>query len=161
MLDGESAEVVCAIRADGRQPAAQLLDDLAAGTWADPDVDELPDSRQASDLKRLLDLVQRIADGESYLGRGMMNYLWLGIWELKVGRLRVTFYDTDGHGNSCTTYPLFVESGWDQKNRYARPDEFGESTRLGHHFVKSGPHTSRHDMAEAEATRREDFDHDR
>lgn len=92
-----------------------------------------------------------------------MNYLREGIWEFKVSNLRLTFYDTDGFGSSCTTdVGENSERLWDGTMSYSLPEDFGELIRLGHHFPKA-PNTRKTppgDLTTATTVRKEDFEHD-
>lgn len=159
VADGEWFEVACAVLADGESsPAATLLDELERGMWADPEAEELPDERQVRDSIRLVALAESLAN-EGDLPRGTYNRLEHGIWELKVGNIRVTFYDTDGQGGFVPKYGTEVPT-WDG-HRWELPDDFDEFIRLGHTFPKTGRRTTREDLDLSESARAEDIDHDK
>lgn len=159
VADGAWYEVACAVLADGEtSPAAELLDELEAGMWADPEAAELPDERQVRDSIRLLALAESLAN-EGDLPRGLYNRLEKGIWELKVGNIRVTFYDTDGEGGFVPKYGTQVPA-WDGY-RWELPDDFDDFIRLGHTFAKTGKTTTRGDLARSETVRAEDVNHDK
>ena len=158
VVEGSHHIVEYAVRANGSSPASEALDELKKGMWEDPDGDTFPDKRQVSDRDRLLSLVKELADGY-VLRRGSYNHLQDGMWELKVGPTRFTFYDTDGHGSSCTLLPDQFDD-YRGKPRYEIPEEFGPIVRLGHVFSKSGEKAKKADIKMALQVREEDLSHD-
>lgn|GEM_PF-2329485 len=92
--------VECAVREDSSSPAAEFLDHLRQGMWEDdPDSSSLPDDEQVADYYKLLHKMAFLAAHGEPERRGDVNYLHSGIWEFKVARKRLAFYDTDGKGN--------------------------------------------------------------
>ena len=93
-------QVDCALRGDGTSPAAEFLEQLRQGTWEDdPDSSAIPDDEQVTDHFKLLHKMQYVASHGEPERQGDVNYLHFGIWEFKVARKRIAFYDTDGRGN--------------------------------------------------------------
>lgn len=94
-------------------------------------------------------------------GEPVKNYDYLtdGIWEFKIGPLRVTFYDTPGDGTFSPKQGIRTESHWGR--RYDFPEEFDEYVRVGHHFAKEAQRTPRKDIERAARVRQEDLSHDR
>ena len=160
VVEGPWAMFECAVCTDLTSPASQALDELAKGVFPDPEQDRYPDKRQVQDRFLLLDLMHRIAGGDDFLGTSM-NYLRDGIWELKVGAIRMSFYDTDGFGYPATT--CFTEgTGIDWKAKLL-PEDFGFLVRLGYTFGKplNVRKTRVEDLKLAELVRKEDLEHDR
>lgn len=162
VVDGAYAEIACAVRSDGTVPAMVLLEELEQGVWNDPQAVELPDERQVDDRIRLLALIEMLGeDGEIPRDTIQGGYNRLGdqgMWELKVGTIRLTFYDTDGVGGFVPKLGT-KEDTW---NGYywQLPDDFDEFIRLGFAFGKSEAKTKRDDLYEAHSVRAEDLEHD-
>jgi hypothetical protein len=160
VAEGSHAVVECAVRADGAtSPAADFLAQLGSGRWHDPQSEVEPDMRQVSLRDRLLALVEHLANGYDP-PRNMFNYLDDGMWELKVTNARLTFYDTDGRGDSVTRQAEFADD-WRGEPQARLPEDFGGIIRLGHSFAKVGQKTLRTDIDQAMRLREEDLAHDR
>ena len=92
--------VDCALREDLTSPAAEFLEHLRQGIWEeDPDSTSIPDDEQVTDYYKLLHKMRYVASHGEPERQGDVNYLRSGIWEFKVARKRIAFYDTDGQGN--------------------------------------------------------------
>ena len=161
VADGTYCEVACAVLADGvTSPASDLLDQLDEAMWPDPEVDQLPDERQTRHRSRLISLCEALADGDD-LPAGSWNALPEGMLELKVDGIRVTFYDTDGHGNYSSAAPEYTDR-WDGTRQPVLPiDDFQEHIRLGHCFPKTTQKTTMKDIQRSQQVREEDVSHDR
>ncbi len=157
VADGETYEICCALREDGSSPTSDLLDKLEEMVWPDPAATELPDEYQTSLRRRLIAHVEMLAE-EGDLPRSAYNRLQDGIWELKVGNLRVSFYDTDGKGG-FTAKDGESSPSWDGGTLHFLP-EFDENIRLGHTFAKEGQQTKSEDIEACRLTREEDLAHD-
>lgn len=145
---GTHYSIECATRKDGSSPALSMLKQLAQGMVRIPDIPP-PDTAQTAFLTDIMIFIKDIADG--YQPRnGALNYLTQGIWELKRETIRITFYDTDGLGNSHT-----------HSSREFLNVEFYPILRLGHSFVKHSSKTSHEDINQALLTRKEDIDYDK
>lgn len=158
LADGDFYQVQCAVLRDGvSAPAADLLAQLEKGVWRDPAVDRFPDEYQPTVRRRLLAEVEYLAENGEL--EGQFNRLRMGIWELKIGNLRVTFYDTPGDG---TFSPKFGEPywEWDGSQSWILPD-FDEFVRLGHCFAKDSQKTREIDIQHSIRVREEDISHDR
>lgn len=156
--DGDAYEIACAVVADGEHsPAADFIEHLAAGTWPDETV-ELPDHAQVRDLHTLKALTKMLA-GTGRLPKYAFNKLDDGIWELKVGIFRLSFYDTDGVGGYTAKEgePVFT---WDHKKEYPELPVFDDYIRLGHAFNKRTQRTETSDLQATKKVRQEDLHHD-
>ncbi len=96
---------------------------------------------------------------EGRLPKYKFNKLDNGVWELKVGIFRLSFYDTDGKGGYLPKEgdPVLT---WNQKIEYRDLPEFDEFIRLGHAFNKRGNRTDPVDIKATKRVRTEDLKHD-
>ena len=158
IADGDFHEVSVAVLSDGSSPFLGLLSELEQGLWPDPAQDEFPDSWQPKMRARLLAEFEELAD----VGEPARDYDYLtdGIWELKIGNLRVTFYDTRGDGTWNKHEGRVIDSHWAARRREF-PDDFDEFVRVGHYFAKTSQKTLARDLEEAKRVREEDLSHDR
>lgn len=101
----------------------------------------------------------RIADGLMLKCRKNYMRLDAGLWEIKLGDLRITFYDTDGVGQVCGSEISWGTSIYDS-NPWPLGD-FEEYLRLTTAFIKDSEKTPPAQLAYAKQIRREDFEHDR
>lgn len=148
------------LRADGvTAPAQILLDELAAGSWEDPGAEVLPDEYQVHLRRRLIALVEQLANEGEIWPESARNSLGDGIWEFKVEGVRLTFFDTDGVGGWVPKLGE-QESTWDGGTRWVLPN-FDEHVRLGHAFPKVSQRTLQNDIDESRLVRQEDVSHDR
>jgi hypothetical protein len=162
-VDGRVYLVECAVCADGGSPAADFLDDLAAGMWQpDPDAVTLPDDAQLKDRDVFLAFCKQLADTGLPSFAGAVNELDHGIWEFKRGAKRLSFYDTPGDGSFEPKYRIddFRYSNHPQEDYWWFPD-FDDFIRLGHAFPKTGQKAGQLNIDETLRVRREDLEHDR
>jgi hypothetical protein len=156
--DGDVYEIACAVEADGvSSPAVNFIDRLGSGTWPDPTA-ELPDYAQLRDLDHFKALTKMLAM-EGRLPKYKFNKLDDGVWEIKVGIFRLSFYDTDGVGGYVPKEGDPVVT-WEQKTEYRELPDFDEFIRLGHPFNKYGWKTEPADLAATKQVRTEDLKHD-
>lgn len=134
----------------------ELLEMLEGQVWPNPNVTDLPDEYQATQRRRLLALLQMVADGEP-LPANSVNYLRDGIWEFVVSDLRVTFYGTEGDGTVDMKTPaprgFWTNAEFD--------GDYAPIIRVGHYFAKTTQKTPEKDIQEAIRVRDEDLAHDR
>jgi hypothetical protein len=99
VASGDWYTIRCAVMADGKSPAREFLDELNAGHWLDG-IQKLKDrpEDQIADSAQFLARMEVFADTGELEGRHQINCLSQGIWEFKVGRKRLSFYDTSGAG---------------------------------------------------------------
>ena len=147
-------EVTYGRRADGVCPSKDLLDQL--------ELDQLSGFQGGlSIFDVLMDLIDAIAAGEQ-IPASRYNYLDDGMWELKPkGKLRATFYDTDGLGHYT---PKRGDRRWStgegkERNFYVETEK-DTCIRLGHWFVKSGRTTAQSDLDASFDLRDEDLTYD-
>jgi hypothetical protein len=160
--EGESYVVECAVRADGSKPAQAFLELLQSNALEDdPDAAEEPDE-QVNDYAWFIRAIAHLADHGEPLYQTAVEYLRGGIWELKHGSKRITFWDTDGAGDYIPK-PKIVDSRDPESagGDYWYFPNFDEHIRLGHSFLKSGQTTTPEDLQAASNTREEDLSHDR
>jgi hypothetical protein len=154
-----------AVLADLTSPSLVAITQMEAGEWEeDPDVEEIPDDAQMTQAQRLRAGIEFFADyGYPQNSFCTINALRDGIWEFKKGRIRVSFYDTDGAG------------GWTPKGKHIDransddPDDeqfwwlprFDDMIRLGHCFGKTTQVTEEEDIEMTLRVRLEDTAHDR
>lgn len=157
---GQWCEVRCAVDASLESPAAEFFDELKTGYWDDPEVDDLPDERQVKEYYRFLALCKRLANGEDLEDWLSYNRLEDGVWELKVGIMRLAFYDTDGEGGFT---PKMGErhDEFDGRIKWLIPEDFDEHIRLANSFAKTGAKAPPEEIDRAKVIRGEDLDHDR
>lgn len=157
IADGDFHEVAAAVRADGSVPFIDLLTQLEQGMWQDPLVEEYPDEYQPKMRSRVLAEIEHLADyGEPARD---YDYLTEGIWEFKIGNLRVTFYDTPGDGTFTPRLGERNEGHW-VRHRRQFPEDCDEFVRVGHCFVKTSQKTRQTDLGEAKRVREEDLKYD-
>lgn len=158
---GEYGRVACAMDASMESPADTFLDQLKTGYWDDPEVEELPDKRQVKEYYRFLALCKKLADGDDFEDWTSYNRLGTeGIWELKVGIMRLAFYDTDGRGNWTPKSGERMD-GYDGRTKWLIPLDFDFDIRLANSFPKLGAKTPPEEILRAKQIRNEDVNHDR
>lgn len=156
-VDGRFHEIAYALRADGTsEPGWDLMTQLENKRWPDG---RRSDDHQPNLRRRLLAIIQYLAENGEIDSRGSYNSLGNGLWELKVEDIRLTFYDTDDQGS------------WDPKlgesvsvmgrNVWILPEDFEVFIRLGLWFEKVDNRALPSDIDEAHQVRMEDIDHDR
>lgn len=158
---GKYGQVACAVDATMASPADTFLDELKTGYWDDPKVKKRPDKRQVREYHRFLVLCKKIADGEDLEDWLSYNRLGTeGIWELKVGIMRLAFYDTDGKGNWTPKLGEKVKD-FDGSNKWLIPMDFDFFIRLANSFPKTDAKTPPEEILRAIEIRKEDVNHDR
>lgn len=160
IADGVYAEVSCAVDASLESPAAVFFDELKSGTWDDPLTDDLPDERQVREYYRYLALCKKLANGDDLEDWLSYNRLDDGVWELKVGIMRLALYDTAGNGTFTPKYGERYEQ-FDGKVKWLLPLDFDEFIRLANSFAKSSDRTPPEEIEKSLQLRREDLHHDR
>lgn len=156
--------VECAVRADGSSPAQDYLRAMQAGARTeDPNYRPPADPEQIHDYHKLKAKIEHLGYYGDPGAASEVNHLEDGIWELKHGVRRLTYWDTPGDGtftpkpriDDATTLPP------DQQGRswwwYPRMDAV---LRLGCAWDKSGRTAPQEQIAEALEMRREDANHD-
>lgn len=156
---GKYGQVACAVDASLASPADVFLEELKTGYWDDPEVEKLPDERQIKEYYRFVALCKKLANGEDLEDWLSYNRLEDGIWELKVGIMRLAFYDTDGKGG-WTPKPGEKHEQFDGKVKWLIPMDFDFYLRLANSFPKTGAKTPPEEILRAKKIRDEDVDHD-
>lgn len=159
--EGDWYEVSCAVRADGiSSPVAEFLEALKERKWT-PGADESSDmvlDEQVKDYQWFVAKLEYFADYGEFPQNGNWNQLMNGIWEIKRGAIRVSFFDTDGHGNYSPKIVARVHTGG---GGYCPLPEFDDYVRLGTVFLKGSGKTPPSEIDLAEKVREEDLAHDR
>jgi hypothetical protein len=157
---GQYGQVACAVDASLESPAAVFLDQLKTGYWEDPEVEKLPDERQVKEYYRFITLCKKLANGEDLDDWLSYNRLGTdGLWELKVGIMRLAFYDTDGKGG-WTPKLGELEEEFDGSVKWLIPLDFDFYIRLANSFPKTGAKTPPEEILRAREIRKEDVNHD-
>ncbi|MDD1477070.1 hypothetical protein [Arthrobacter sp. H16F315] len=156
---GEYGQVACAVDASLESPADVFLDELKTGYWDDPEVDVLPDERQVKEYYRFVALCKKLAKGEDLEDFLSYNRLNDGIWELKVGIMRLAFYDTNGKGGWTPKLGDRHEE-FDGNVKWLIPMNFDFYLRLANSFPKTGAKTPPEEILRALQIRKEDVNHD-
>jgi hypothetical protein len=160
LANGDYYAVECAVRADGiTSPVAQLLHDLRQRRWVPRDGQPAVAADEQVHLYAwFLAEIEYFAETGRLHRRGEWNQLRDGIWEFKHHDVRISFYDTDGHGHY---EPKIVEREPFAGGGYFPLPEFDERIRLGTAFEKLTPKTPEHELRLARQIRQEDLAHDR
>ncbi|HKS98463.1 MAG TPA: hypothetical protein VJT31_02945 [Rugosimonospora sp.] len=163
MADGERHIVECAVAEDGGSPAATFLDQLACGTWVeDPDFQPPPpDDDQIDDYDKILEWCRILADEGVPPYRTAVNYLGSGIWEFKLGRKRISFFDTPGDGTYSEKVRIDDRSLADTDDDYRWFPNLDERVRLGYVFPKLGEKAGQRNIDRCRQVREEDVNHDK
>ena len=159
--DGNIYEVACAVRADGvTSPVDQFLNQLEGRAWRQEtgETSTLNADEQYSAYEWVLAAIEFFAEHGEFHHRGNYNYLYEGIWEIKRYDLRISFYDTDGHGGYEPK--MGVRSVYGGGGGFPLPD-FDEYIRLGTVFEKTAARAPREELDLAAVIREEDLAHDR
>lgn len=137
---------------------------MAAGTWEeDPNLESIPDDAQIRQTEKLRTGIEWFAEHgypvTSYCG---VNELWDGIWEFKLGQVRISFYDTDGLGGYTPKRRIrdIRDSEYPDGDFWWLPN-FDPDLRVGHCFGKTTQKTEESDIAATLQVREEDLEHDR
>lgn len=143
---------------DGQtSPASDVLDQLEAQAWDNPNSPELPDDRQIELHDTLFAICEDFAEWGEPADLRDINQLPYGIWEFKTGWLRAAFYDTDGMGNHEPKVTQFSLRNQD-------PDElpiFWKHLRLTICMSKTQQTAEQKQLAFARQVRAEDLQHDK
>jgi hypothetical protein len=156
--------IECAVRSDGTSPALEFLDALEAGEWdADPEHVPPEDEEQIHDYEMMLAKIDHIGvEGCPDTGTSV-NYLNDGIWEIKHGRRRLSYWDTPGDGTFSPKEKV------DDRRTIIGPEhcifwwypKMDQILRLGCAWPKVGQLAPVLSIADAKAIREEDCAHDR
>lgn len=153
---GDQFAVECAVRTDLSSPVSDFLDTVQVGT-ADH-VEDLEPDEQIEWFDWFTAACEALADNGTLPHRQDHNQLLDGIWEIKHGVLRVSFFDTDGTGEyepliDYDSYSRFTTRPW--------PEDFCYYLRLTTAFEKTTPKTPPAEIELAKTVRTEDLEHDR
>ncbi len=167
LVRGRRHTIFPAIRADSTEPAIIFLDELRRKVWR-PDSDHTPgsgwpDDQQETDHHSMMELLRRYADRGTGFKLKDINRLDHGIWEFKIRRKRLSYYDTDGHGNTSDRPKLQHPSQCTRGQLdpcWFVPD-FDRQIRVGHAFPKRTDQTLKSDIHETLQVREEDLRRDR
>lgn len=152
-----------AVRAGGSEPAKKFLDLLKEGMWEDdPDSESIPDDEQIKDWAKLLDKIRYFASHGEPERKDDVNSLQDGLWEFKVARKRLVFFDTPGDGTYDAKGKVRnrVDSAHPESPMWWVP-EFDEYLRLANYWPKTDQTADPLDIEEGRKIREEDLDHDR
>ena len=159
--DGDAYLVECAVRADGiTSLVADFLDQLKEKTWSPESdgTDPIEPDEQLKAYTWLLAKIAYFADEGDFPSIGNRNQLMNGIWEIKRWHIRITFYDTDGHGSYTPKITQKIHTGG---GGYFPLPDFDPYIRLGTVFTKTTQKTPHEELDFAEQIRKEDLAHDR
>jgi len=134
------------------------MDALKEGSWAPDEPAPLHADDQVKLRSLLLAAIRYFADNGEFHGNGDYNQLLRGIWEIKRWHIRITFFDTDGHGNYTPKTSERIHTGG---GGYCPLPDFDEYIRLGTVFEKTTSQTPRHQIDAANQIRDEDLAHDK
>jgi hypothetical protein len=156
IADGDYFAVECAVRSDLSSPVVDFLADVARGGWHESR--ELEPDEQVDWHHWFIAACELLANTGHLPHRDAHNQLLDGIWEIKHGSLRVSFYDTDGRGNHT---PKINRDGYSRFTTRPWPEDFDEYLRLTTAFPKTGRRTPPSEIVSAQQVREEDLEHDR
>lgn len=159
---GRAYEISFAVCADGCSPAAEFLDDLAAGAWQEGIA--LGDSAldQVADADMFVAQMKRYAKTGELGGRHQINGLGRGIWEFKVGAKRLSFFDTDGLGGFTSRGPFTDQASSDRPtSKIWHMPTLERRLRLADGFPKRGQTTPSKPINWAHKIRKEDVEYDK
>lgn len=164
LTDGKYCIVEHALCGDMQSPSETAWSQMEAGEWTeDPNVDSIPDDAQISQTQKMRTGIEWFAE-HGYPSNSFctINDLRSGIWEFRLGRIRISFFDTDGAGGFDPKYRVRdrADSPYPEHDFWWLP-EFDEDLRLGHCFGKTTEKTEEDDISETLRVREEDLEHDR
>ncbi len=158
---GEFHDVEYAVEADGNLPGWEFMCALRGGTWEpDPDAENIPCDEQIVDAAKFLEMVRVLATEGLPTYQTGVNFLDDGIWEFKVGKKRLSFYDTLGDGTYTAKNRVPDTASAEDDDEFWWFPRFDRTIRLGYAFPKMGPKTEIFDLAAAARVREEDLQHD-
>ncbi|GAB4076402.1 hypothetical protein [Nostocoides australiense] len=161
VVKGAFYDVECAVAANGVAPAAVFLDELKRGIWdGDPDDHDRPSDAQIHEYDLCLSLIADLARTGEPTYATAVNYLDDGLWELKFGNKRMTFFDTPGDGTYDAKPKIRDRRDAPYGSEYWWFPDFDSTLRLGHCFTKQDQKTDATDIAAAQRLREEDLKHD-
>lgn len=138
---------------------------MVAGEWTeDPDLEDVPDDAQISQADKLRVGIEFFAEhGYPNNRYCTLNALRDGIWEFKKGRVRISFFDTDGEGNFAPKSKIQDrrEADFPDDEAHWQIPQFDPLIRLGHCFGKTTEKTEEEDIIMTLQVREEDIAHDR
>lgn len=162
--------VECAVRADGSSPAYEWLDALRRGASpGDPLYQPPEDPEQVHDYFTLLARLESLGRNGCPGKVDEAKHLEDGVWEIRYGTRRVSYWDTPGDGTYTPKYPVKDvrelpparrdgSDGWAWPYwRYPRMDAV---LRVGPGWHKTGDFAPPEKIVEALDTREEDASHD-
>ncbi len=161
--DGSTYEVRHAIRENLETPSIDALEQMARGEWTeDPELEEIPDDAQITHAQKFIAGIEFFAEyGYPNTRYCNVNSLRDGVWEFKLGSVRISFFDTDGTGAYTAKLKIRDIRDADFEDDFWWIPRFDEFLRLGHCFGKNSQVTSEQDLDTAETVRKEDLAHDR
>lgn len=157
------SSVECAVRTDCTSPAGAFVEGMMDGSYEDdPYFREPPDEDQIHDLAKMVDEFAHIGEYGYPSRMSAVNHLEDGVWEVKVGRHRLAYFDTPGDG----TYEpkLMVDdyalSGGHDDDCWRYPAMDGVLL-LTNGFAKTAQSAPQDQVQLALVIREEDVQHDR
>lgn len=163
--DGHTYEVRHALREDGSCPSLSAFTEMSEGRWEeDPDLQDVPDEAQIAHSDKFIAGIEFFAEyGYPNNRYCTVNALRGGVWEFKLGRKRVSFFDTDGRGGFLPKPKVRerTDSEFPDDDDFWWLPRFDENVRIGHCFGKNSQKTEADDLEESERVREEDVKHDR
>jgi len=146
------------MRADFTMPVSDFLDSVRAGLLDTNLAPDLEKDEQISHYNWIIAALEHLSEDGDLPGPRDYNQLKSGIWEIKRFNLRITFFDTDGHGHFDPK--IDFEGG----GLWSPPDlpDFDYYLRLATAFIKppSVVKTPLRELQLALAVRKEDVAHD-
>lgn len=154
-----------ALISDMSSPSFEAWCEMTAGEWAeDPNFEAAPDDEQIRQSAKLRAGIEFFAEyGFPQASYCNVNALNDGIWEFKLGSVRISFFDTDGLGGFVPKHRVLDrrDADFPEDDDYWWIPLFDDQLRLGHCFGKNSQKTEEDDLAETVRVREEDLQHDR
>lgn len=149
---------------DQSSPSALAFREMAEGNWnEDPDfLAPPPDETQITQVEKLRTGIEFLAEnGYPQNAYCTVNDLDDGIWEFRLGKIRVSFFDTEGDGVYTPKLRIQKQEHADTADDFWWLPDFDSFIRLGHCFGKNSQQTEPADISETLRVREEDVAHDR
>lgn len=140
------------------EPAFEILEELREMRWENKRLPKYPDEAQFHAWHKLVGIIDAIAAGYE-IEPHEFNYLRAGVWEIKFNNVRITFYDTDGHGGYSPKEAELAGYDWRGKPQWYFPD-LDDIVRLGGYWEKLGQTAGEFNVRRAITFRSEDVQHD-
>jgi hypothetical protein len=153
-----------ALLEDLSSPSFEAWSEMSAGRWEeDPNFENAPDDEQIRQTSKMRAGIEFFAQyGYPQASACNVNALDDGVWEFKLGRVRISFFDTDGQGNyTPKARVLDIRDSDFPEDDYWWVPLFDDQIRLGHCFGKTTQQTEPADIARTLRVREEDLSHDR